>query len=586
MGGPPAERRPRGRPSRGRAGRDRPPGGRIPVHRSRAAPQDRAEPGGRRGRGAGQHPGRRPATLGSLLLPVDGEGSVRAGRPLVSNGSVSGLLYDAAHAAAFDVPSTASATRGSDPNGFFNWRRFLHPPRVTSSTLSVAAGDGGSDAELIEAAGDGIWVQQLGWAVPDGISGAFGGEIRIGYRIRHGKLAEPVRGGTVGGVVMAPPGRPSLLRNIEALGSTVTLAESIASPTLLVRPLVVAGAAGSVGPTSKPKAVGRGSSGTSGTAPGDVRGVRPAEAGADDHFEPLRPEPRVGRLVGPEEARAVRGRHEAAFERPAADRAVRLRHVPSGRGRGRGISGLRSTRVTVSGTVRLWVARSKSTPGGPGTPGGLVIVSSGYEDRCDHRSSSRRRTDGRWPPARYAGISQVGQPESAWALWGRGGGATASKSWLDAGSTLRRVDRFVREVRADGPQHQSTSPRSGKGSHGMERGRARDSSPRRLQEIDTGVAMEVAGTGCSNSRIPPGCRTGRELLQLRVEGGEDREATVDDRRAVERGLRVKRDTRFRVTLTAAVANVRDLEHRSDASQARSAFQDSSHGDSMFVRLPT
>jgi predicted Zn-dependent protease len=198
--------------------------------------------------------------------PVDGEGSVRAGRPIVTDGNVSGLLYDAAYAAAFDVPSTASAARGSDPNGFSDWRRFLHPPRVTSSTLSIGAGDGGTDAELIEAAGDGIWVQQLGWAVPDGISGAFGGEIRIGYRIRHGRLAEPVRGGTVGGVVMAPPGRPSLLRNIEALGSTVTLADSIASPTLLVRPLVVAGAAGRPAPTSKPKGAGRGSSGTSGTA--------------------------------------------------------------------------------------------------------------------------------------------------------------------------------------------------------------------------------------------------------------------------------------------------------------------------------
>ncbi|HTP54049.1 MAG TPA: TldD/PmbA family protein [Thermoplasmata archaeon] len=198
--------------------------------------------------------------------PVDAEGAVRGGRPLIAAGKVSGLLYDASHAAAFDVASTASATRGSDPNGFFDWRRFLHSPRVTSSTIAIAAGDGGSDAELIEAAGDGVWVQQLGWAVPDAISGAFGGEIRIGYRVRNGKLAEPVRGGTVGGVVLAPPGRPSLLQNVAEIGSTVTLAESVASPTLLVRPLVVAGAAGASAPTSKPKGAGRGSSGTSGTA--------------------------------------------------------------------------------------------------------------------------------------------------------------------------------------------------------------------------------------------------------------------------------------------------------------------------------
>jgi len=199
--------------------------------------------------------------------PVDAEGGGRARLPLIENGRVASLLYDAAHSAAFGVPSTASATRGVDPNGFTDWRRFLHPPRVWSSTLSVAPGDGGTDAELVEQAEDGIWVQQLGWAIPDPFSGSFGGEIRIGYRIRHGKLAEPVRGGTVGGVVFAPPGQPSMLQSIQAVGSRAELADTIAAPPLLVRPLVVAGASAPTAATSKPKrAGGRGSSGTSGTA--------------------------------------------------------------------------------------------------------------------------------------------------------------------------------------------------------------------------------------------------------------------------------------------------------------------------------
>lgn len=174
--------------------------------------------------------------------PVDGEGATRATRPLIAKGAVAGLLYDALHAGAFDVASTASATRATNAIGYTDWRQFSRPPSLTTSTISVAPGDGGTDAELIEAAGDGIWVQQLGWAVPDPISGAFGGEIRIGYRIRNGKLGEPVRGGTVGGTVMAPPGKPSLLQNIAAIGSKSSLAERVASPTLLVRPLTVAGA--------------------------------------------------------------------------------------------------------------------------------------------------------------------------------------------------------------------------------------------------------------------------------------------------------------------------------------------------------
>ncbi len=95
--------------------------------------------------------------------------------------------------------------------------------------------------ELLETAKVGIWVQQLGWASPDPISGAFGGEIRIGYRIRGGKLAEPIRGGIVGGLVLGAAGAPSLLNGIEAVGKTLELSESVAAPSILVRPLSVAG---------------------------------------------------------------------------------------------------------------------------------------------------------------------------------------------------------------------------------------------------------------------------------------------------------------------------------------------------------
>ena len=126
--------------------------------------------------------------------------------------------------------------------------RFTHTPSPANSTLVVEAGTDGTDAELAEIAGDGIWLQQLGWASPDPISGAFGGEIRIGYRIRNGKIAEPVRGGTIGGTVVAPPGTPSLLTSIAAIGSKARLVDDLSSPTLLVKTLTVAGESGG-GPT-------------------------------------------------------------------------------------------------------------------------------------------------------------------------------------------------------------------------------------------------------------------------------------------------------------------------------------------------
>jgi TldD protein len=171
--------------------------------------------------------------------PVDDEGTPHRRRFLIARGAASDLLYDTLHAGAFGTTTTGNAVRTSFL--FRDWRRFLHAPNGSATTIVVEPGAGGTDAELIEAAGDGVWVQQLGWAIPDPISTAFGGELRIGYRIRHGKLAEPIRGGTVGGVVLAPHGARSLLNDIAAIGSRGTLSETISTPSLLVRPLTVAG---------------------------------------------------------------------------------------------------------------------------------------------------------------------------------------------------------------------------------------------------------------------------------------------------------------------------------------------------------
>ena len=186
--------------------------------------------------------GRLPWSVASS--PFDDEGSPQRGRDVISGGAVVGLLYDMLHAGAFETRSTGSALRGFRGAGYRDWRRFLHAPKGTSTTLLVTPGTAGTEAEVVAAAGDGIWVQQLGWAIPDPISGAFGGELRIGYRIRRGKLAEPVRGGTVGGVVIAPPGQASLLANVEAIGSKPSLVEGLYAPPMLVRPLTVAGAPG------------------------------------------------------------------------------------------------------------------------------------------------------------------------------------------------------------------------------------------------------------------------------------------------------------------------------------------------------
>jgi predicted Zn-dependent protease len=174
--------------------------------------------------------------------PLDDEGTPQRKRELVSNGRATELLFDVLHADALGATSTGSGVRtgGIEPSASVS-RRFTRRPMPDASTIVIPAGNGGTDAEVIEQVEDGIWVQQIGWAEPDGLSGRFGGEIRIGYRIRHGKLAEPVRGGTVGGVVVGREGTPSLLHDLGAIGSKPELNGSLSSPTLLIRSLPVSG---------------------------------------------------------------------------------------------------------------------------------------------------------------------------------------------------------------------------------------------------------------------------------------------------------------------------------------------------------
>jgi predicted Zn-dependent protease len=172
--------------------------------------------------------------------PVDDEGTPQRKRTLVAGGVATELLYDALHGSALGHASTGSGFR----SGFAEMGgggHFAHPPGPGCTTLSIAGGSGGSDEELIETARDGVWIQQLGWASPEGLTTMFGGEIRIGYRIHNGKLAEPIRGGTLGGLVLGPPKAASLLANVTAIGSMPVLSGRVRVPTLLVNPMTFGG---------------------------------------------------------------------------------------------------------------------------------------------------------------------------------------------------------------------------------------------------------------------------------------------------------------------------------------------------------
>ena len=181
--------------------------------------------------------------------PIDDEGVPQRRRQLIGRGEVTELVYDVLHGNALGARSSGSGFRTGRVASA--WLSFTHRPNPSTTTLTLPGGGGGRDEEVVEAAGDGVWIQQIGWASPDPVSTAFGGEIRIGYRIRGGKIAEPIRGGTVGGYAMAPAGQPSLLRDISVVGSEPRLCGSLAMPTLLVSGVSVGGE-GRPRPTASP----------------------------------------------------------------------------------------------------------------------------------------------------------------------------------------------------------------------------------------------------------------------------------------------------------------------------------------------
>jgi predicted Zn-dependent protease len=175
---------------------------------------------------------------GMRTAPVDDEGSARTALPLIQAGVSGPLAYDLLHGSKFEVPSNGHGIRVPV---FGEPYRFAGGLAPVTSNLVLATGDAGSDEELMERVGEGIWLEQLGYPFPDALGGTYGGELRAAYRIHRGKRAEPLRGGTVGGLLYGPKGTPNLLGGITALGSRAEQHNAFSSPAVAVENIAVAG---------------------------------------------------------------------------------------------------------------------------------------------------------------------------------------------------------------------------------------------------------------------------------------------------------------------------------------------------------
>ncbi|MFL6722164.1 MAG: metalloprotease TldD [Sphingomonas sp.] len=173
-------------------------------------------------------------------LTIDDEGTPTRRNTLIEDGILRGYLQDRLNARLMGMEPTGNGRRES----------FAHAPmpRMTNTFML-----GGTDdpAELVSRVKDGIYAKSFGGGQVDITSGKFVFSCTEAYRIRGGKIAEPVKGATLIG------DGPTVLTRVKGIGSDLALDEGIGvcgkagqsvpagvgQPTLLIDGLTVGGTA-------------------------------------------------------------------------------------------------------------------------------------------------------------------------------------------------------------------------------------------------------------------------------------------------------------------------------------------------------
>ena len=173
-------------------------------------------------------------------LSIDDEGTPTSRTVLIEDGILKGYLQDRLNARLMGMQPTGNGRRES----------FAHAPmpRMTNTFML-----GGSDdpAELVTRVKDGIFCKSFGGGQVDITSGKFVFSCTEAYRIRGGKLAEPVKGATLIG------DGPTVLTRVKGIANDMALDEGVGvcgkggqsvpagvgQPTLLIDGLTVGGTA-------------------------------------------------------------------------------------------------------------------------------------------------------------------------------------------------------------------------------------------------------------------------------------------------------------------------------------------------------
>lgn len=178
--------------------------------------------------------GRDPGQRGTAAM--DDEGSRTQRTVLIEKGILRTYMSDRKHARKLGIAESGNARRQS----------FRHLPICRMTNTMIAPGESDPE-EILRSVGDGIFVRKMGGGQVDVVSGNFAFEVTEAYRIRDGRLAEPLRGATLVGQ------GPRLMSEIDMVGwdlgySTGTCGKdgqgapvADAQPTLRIPAVVIGG---------------------------------------------------------------------------------------------------------------------------------------------------------------------------------------------------------------------------------------------------------------------------------------------------------------------------------------------------------
>jgi TldD protein len=173
-------------------------------------------------------------------LTIDDEGTPTRRTCLIEDGILKGYLQDRLNARLMGMEPTGNGRRES----------FAHAPMPRMTNTFMLGGSDDPD-ELVSRVTDGIYAKSFGGGQVDITSGKFVFGCTEAYRIRGGKIAEPIKGATLIG------DGPTVLTRVKGIGNDLALDEGVGvcgkggqsvpagvgQPTLLIDGLTVGGTA-------------------------------------------------------------------------------------------------------------------------------------------------------------------------------------------------------------------------------------------------------------------------------------------------------------------------------------------------------